>query len=805
MNWVLFKNSLMVSALSTLGALGAGFAAALWLAMAPRRAQRWGLAATAAMLALPSFLITGCWLRLLGQTGVWRSWLPWNIYSLSGTVWILALTLWPLAALVVFAGWQKLEPGWLDSDPALRGTSLLRWVLLPVARDALAQAATITFVLALNNFAIPALLQVKVYPAEMWVGFNTTFNYAEAMKLSWPLIAAPLLLLLVLRRHPLSWPRWDGGLRAGALKRQLGGGWYWGSGILFAGLICFGMALPMLELVLSKSTWHDLVPAFAAGSTAFMNSAFFAAGTATLCVAAGLGLHGKFPAWVAWMPFLAPGIVLGVALVWVVNRSPLHWLGQSAGVVFAAWFLRYFAPALAGAGAARRSVDGELTDMARLEGAGRWARFRLVHWPQMAAPLAAVWYIIYLLCLWDVETLLLVVPPGGETLSLRIFNLLHYGHNAQVNALCLWLLGLAVLPPMLWLAWHRWRAGRAFCLVAATGLAAGCGPNSSLTEAPLKSELFSRAQTIGCRGTGLGQFNKPRSVAVDGADNLYVVDMTARVQKFDSNGVFAGSWQMEQTEKGKPKGMDSDANGNIIVIEPHYTRINIVTPDLKPIRRWGDPGTNGGQLAFPRSVAVNTRGELIITEHSTMERVQRFTAEGRQWLGAFGRAGSGPGEFSRAEGVGTDAQDRIYVADSCNHRIQVFSRDGAFISMYGVAGKGAGELSYPYDIRVDDAGRQYVCEFGNSRIQVFDAHGKSLEILGRQGSNPGEFFNPWSLALDSRGNLYVADTNNHRVQKLVRRKPENNRREFKIASAVSGSSAAPVAAGERAGHGEGAR
>ena len=41
---------------------------------------------------------------------------------------------------------------------------------------------------------------------------------------------------------------------------------------------------------------------------------------------------------------------------------------------------------------------------------------------------------------WDVETLVLIVPPGGETLSLRIFNLLHYGHNSQVNALCLLLL-----------------------------------------------------------------------------------------------------------------------------------------------------------------------------------------------------------------------------------------------------------------------------------------------------------------------------------------------------------------------------
>ena len=247
------------------------------------------------------------------------------------------------------------------------------------------------------------------------------------------------------------------------------------------------------------------------------------------------------------------------------------------------------------------------------------------------------------------------------------------------------------------------------------------------------------------------------------------------------------------------------AEGNLLVIEPHYTRINFVTPDLKSVRRWGDPGTNGGQMAFPRAVAVNTRGELVIAEHSTKERVQRFSAAGRQWLGAFGRPGTGPGEFSRAEGVGTDAQDRIYVADSCNHRIQVFSREGAFIYQYGGAGKGPGQLSYPYDVRVDAAGRQYVCEFGNSRIQVFDAQGKSLEILGRQGSDPGEFFNPWSLALDSRGNVYVADTNNHRVQKLSRRKPEGNRRGFQTTAAGGGSSTVAGVARGRAEPGEGTR
>jgi DNA-binding beta-propeller fold protein YncE len=316
-------------------------------------------------------------------------------------------------------------------------------------------------------------------------------------------------------------------------------------------------------------------------------------------------------------------------------------------------------------------------------------------------------------------------------------------------------------------------------LAAAGLLAGGCGPGDSLTESRLKSQFFERAVVLGSRGTGLGQFSKPRALAVDANDCLYVVDMTARVQKFTPDGGFTNFWQILETDKGKPKGMDLDADGNIVVVEPHYTRVNHLSPELKLITRWGNPGTNDGQLAFPRSVAVNTHGEIIISEYSLVERVQRFSAHGEKWLNSFGKLGTGPGEFNRPEGVGTDAQDRIYVADSCNHRIQVFTREGKFLYTYGKAGDGPGDLSYPYDIKIDSAGRQYVCEFGNCRIQVFDPQGKPLEIIGRQGARPGEFFNPWSIALDNEGNLYVADANNHRVQKLIRKQPEANRHVFK--------------------------
>jgi DNA-binding beta-propeller fold protein YncE len=297
---------------------------------------------------------------------------------------------------------------------------------------------------------------------------------------------------------------------------------------------------------------------------------------------------------------------------------------------------------------------------------------------------------------------------------------------------------------------------------------AGCSANDQ-RSATVHSRFFSRVEVIGSRGAGPGEFNKPRSVAVDARDNLFVVDMTGRVQKFSPDGKYLLDWQMPQTEKGKPKGMCRDKAGDIVVVEPHYSRVNFFSPDGRLVAQFGRKGTNAGELGMPRAAAIDSRGELCVCEYTDSERIQRFTAHGEKCLGAWGRLGDAPGEFSRAEGLGFDAQDRLHVADSCNHRIQVFDADGKFARQFGRAGSGLGEFSYPYDVQVDAEGLQFVCEFGNSRVQILDSRDHPLEILGGPGGAPGQFSNPWGLALDSKGNLYVADALNNRVQKFIRK------------------------------------
>lgn len=807
MNWPLLLNSLFVSAGTTVLAVSLGLASALWAAGLARRARGFFLGAAIVALALPPFLVTNCWLDLLGFQEQWRgkSLLTFpglgaafrlDVYPLAYTVWILCLLLWPITLLAVLGAWQRLEPSHLECEPALTGWALIRRLLVPAARGELAVAAVLTFVLALNNFAVPAILQTKVFTAEVWVGFNTTFDHLAALRLSWPLVAAPLLLLWWLNRRGVSWPRFERHLAPDLFRRQLGRGWWAASTVLAVAGVLLSVGLPLTHLSWMKRTWTELPTAVAASHGALANSVLFAGLTGLFTVGAGLLTWWWRFGTVVWLPFLVPGVMLGIGLIVLLNRPLTAWLYQSCGIIVLAFAMRYLAIGWSGAAHALRSVDRELTDAAQLDGARGWSWFRHALWPQIGPQLVAAWYVTYLLCLWDVETLVLIVPPGGETLALRVFNLLHYGHNAQVNALCLVLLGLALAPLALWASakWGARRAKRrwlgAACACAGLLVWTGCGARPS-TDAIPDSPLFSHVRIIGTRGTAAGQFNKPRTLAVDKADNLYVADLTGRVQKFSPDGQFLLSWQMPETEKGKPKGMCCDADGNIVVVEPHYARVNHFSPDGRLVRQWGssrgaadrptdagpvvirppgDPDAGAGRLLFPRAAAVNSRGEIFVSEYGVTERVQQFTPDGRRLLRSIGRPGLGPGEFNRPEGLGLDQQDRLYVADSCNHRIQVFSPEGRFLRAYGRAGTGRGELSYPYDVQVDNAGRQYVCEFGNSRIQIFDARDQPLEMLGGPGASPGRLNNPWAIALDSQGNLYVADSLNHRVQKFVRRK-----------------------------------
>lgn len=782
MSWRLLQNSLALGLVTMALAGLLGVATAVAVAGGGRVTRQAALALAGVNLALPPFLLTNCWMALLGHQGLLRPWFPGTIYSFGGAVWILALWLWPLTFVAALAVWQRLDRALFEAEPALNRWALFRHLLWPIAAPWVLSAAGLTFLLVLNQFTIPALLQVRVLAAEVWLRFNADLDAAAALLAGLPLVGAAAVLLMLLRRRNLPWPAPEHEGSPALLRKRLGP--VWRLAVVVAGLtVSLGCLLPLAHLLVESATWRQWEAAWATGRTALGASLAYAGVTVAAVLTLGAVLR-RFPGGGAlWILFLTPGVLLGLGLLLALNRPGWFWFSRSVALAGLALVLRYLAPGRAGLRLAAARCDPSLTEAARLEGTSNWRLWLQVHRPQWAWPLALTGYVVWLLSLLDVETVLLVAAPGAETLPTVIFNLLHYGHQGQVNALCLMLLLAAAAPVAIGVVlaagmkWVRtvqghWNAGRAAVLgmLLAAGIApTGCSPDLPSTGDPIESRIFERVEIIGHWGRGPGEFNKPRSVAVDGEDRLYVVDLTGRIQVFGADGRFLRQWQMPQIELGRPKGMGIDAEGNLIVVEPHYARINHFRPDGTLVRQWGEKGIADGQINFPRAVAVNTAGEIWVSEYMQAERVQRFSADGSRWIQTLGHRGEGPGEFNRPEGLAVDGQDRLWVADSCNHRIQLFDPRGRWLRMFGRPGDGPGELSYPYDVRVDPEGHVFVCEFGNSRIQVFDIQGHSLEILGAPGSAPGRFHNPWSLALDSEGNLYVADAMNHRVQKLVRR------------------------------------
>ena len=118
----------------------------------------------------------------------------------------------------------------------------MRWLLLPMARNALLQAVLITLVLTLNNFAVPAILQTKVFLEEVWVTFNTKLDTAKALQLSLPLVLIPLALLFWFRRQTFGWPNKQNAVSAKLFRQQVGKKFFSSAGVVTLLAIFFSVA-----------------------------------------------------------------------------------------------------------------------------------------------------------------------------------------------------------------------------------------------------------------------------------------------------------------------------------------------------------------------------------------------------------------------------------------------------------------------------------------------------------------------------------------------------------------------------------
>lgn len=184
----------------------------------------------------------------------------------------------------------------------------------------------------------------------------------------------------------------------------------------------------------------------------------------------------------------------------------------------------------------------------------------------------------------------------------------------------------------------------------------------------------------------------------------------------------------------------------------------------------GTAGSQEGQFAYPRGVAFDREGYFYVAD-SRNSRVQKFRgADGKYVddIGGFSKVqgdpdslkGTAPGKINEPNDVAVGPEDELVVADTWNHRVQVFSSKGRFQRIL-IADDG---FFAPRGVAVDADGNVFVADTGRHRVVKFDPKGKMLRSWGKKGTQNGDFNEPIGMAVDQANNLYVADRLNFRIQ-----------------------------------------
>lgn len=189
---------------------------------------------------------------------------------------------------------------------------------------------------------------------------------------------------------------------------------------------------------------------------------------------------------------------------------------------------------------------------------------------------------------------------------------------------------------------------------------------------------------------------------------------------------------------------------------------NDYTAKTRSQKMFGNRGTEVGRFTWPRGIAINPWDSSIVVADSSNHRVQVFDSSGIHEH-SFGSHGKGQGEFDGLAGVAVSQSGLIVVSDRYNHRIQVFDNTGRFLRSFGREGAVDGLLNYPWGICSDNNNKIYVCDKENHRVQIFSIDGAFIRKIGSRGSGPGQFEHPHYCCVHS-GLLYVSDSSNHRVK-----------------------------------------
>jgi DNA-binding beta-propeller fold protein YncE len=296
--------------------------------------------------------------------------------------------------------------------------------------------------------------------------------------------------------------------------------------------------------------------------------------------------------------------------------------------------------------------------------------------------------------------------------------------------------------------------------------------------------VFSRGNSTGpaygARAAQLLEFNSNGTFLREIGHNLYAWSFAHSVKVDRQDNIWVTDKGSDLVIKFNPQGRVTLVLGRKQEASDEATApLKHVKPPLPPV---------DGMFRQVTDVAWDRAGNTYISDGYINSRIAKIDRDGN-WVKSWGEPGNQPGQFNTPHSIAVDAEDRVYVADRGNRRIQVFDGDGKFLRQISIdvpvdpsarpaignkpelpiSGAQTMAPGAPWAICITPGPNQvlYSSDGYPGRIYKLSLEGRVLGVLGESGKQLKQFGWIHEIACPSENQLYVSELLNWRVQKLI--------------------------------------
>ena len=387
---------------------------------------------------------------------------PEFIYSPAGVIFVLSIIFTPLAMIIISSGLKNLDSRLEEAGLMLTSYSnVILKIVMPLIRPALVSSLILIFVLALSEFSVPAFLSVNLLTTEIFTQFSAFYNYDAAVAYSMILIALCVSLLFVERLYLADAPFISIGSRSHSFKTIELKNKIKFSLMAFQGAyLSIVVIIPIIVLTaqsLQGNLAEDFLNALYFLMPTIADSLLYAAlGALLLCffgfVFAYLAEREKIKSIniVLLILFGIPSTVLGIALIKFFNTPKLNFIYGGFWIIIIGYFGRFIFIAEKLISSSLKQIPVVFEEVAHIIGASLISRSTKILFPILSEGLFSAFLICFIFCLGELGTTILVYPPGGAVMPIRIYTIMANSPQHITSAMCLMvmvitLIALAVL------------------------------------------------------------------------------------------------------------------------------------------------------------------------------------------------------------------------------------------------------------------------------------------------------------------------------------------------------------------------